>query len=107
MADFKVPRAAQVARDTKETSINIILNVDGGQLEGVPAITGERTNKHAFQSSPSQYVDIDTGIGFLDHMLHALAKHAGWSLYVKTKGDLISKQSDAEQNAARLPSYCS
>lgn len=94
MADFEVPRAAQVQRDTKETSINIILNVDGGKLEGVPVLTGERTNKHAYQSSSSQYVDIDTGIGFLDHMLHALAKHAGWSLYVKTKGDLISKYAE-------------
>jgi imidazoleglycerol-phosphate dehydratase len=29
-----------------------------------------------------------TGIGFLDHMIHALAKHSGWSLRVRTLGDL-------------------
>ncbi|KAM0339230.1 hypothetical protein ACHAPQ_001767, partial [Fusarium lateritium] len=36
----------------------------------------------------SQKIAVNTGIGFLDHMLHALAKHAGWSLALNCKGDL-------------------
>ena len=86
-------RAAYVARNTKETQIEVVLNLDGGQLELTESmkVDGERKNKHAFQASKSQYVDIDTGIGFLDHMLHALSKHAGWSLYLRTNGDLHSK----------------
>ena len=86
-------RQGIVARDTKETQIMVILDIDGGELdlsESQKART-EQTNKHAFQSSKSQYIDIDTGIGFLDHMLHALSKHAGWSLYVRTMGDLHSR----------------
>lgn len=31
---------------------------------------------------------IDTGIGFFDHMLTALARHAGWDLSVQAQGDL-------------------
>ncbi|KAK8003457.1 hypothetical protein PG989_003176 [Apiospora arundinis] len=43
---------------------------------------------HASQASKSQTISVSTGIGFLDHMLHALAKHAGWSLALACKGDL-------------------
>jgi imidazoleglycerol-phosphate dehydratase len=32
--------------------------------------------------------DVDTGIGFFDHMLTALAVHAGWNLSLSAKGDL-------------------
>lgn len=32
--------------------------------------------------------DIDTGIGFFDHMLHALARHANWDLEIQVNGDL-------------------
>jgi len=83
------PRSATINRDTKETKVQVKLCIDGGQLDSIPSIPWDsRTNKHAFQESPSQYVDIDTGIGFLDHMLHALAKHAGWSLWLRCQGDL-------------------
>lgn len=85
-------RVASVSRNTKETQIEIVLSIDGGKLD-LPAsahVNGERKNKHAFQESSSQYIDIDTGIGFFDHMLHALSKHAGWSLFVRTNGDLHS-----------------
>jgi imidazoleglycerol-phosphate dehydratase len=83
------PRTATINRDTKETQVQIKLCIDGGQLEDIPTVEwSERTNKHAFQESPSQYIDIDTGIGFLDHMLHALSKHAGWSLWIRCQGDL-------------------
>ena len=33
-------------------------------------------------------IEVSTGIGFLDHMIHALAKHGGWSLILSCKGDL-------------------
>lgn len=58
-------RTARVARSTKETEIEVELNLDGtGQYE------------------------ISTGIGFLDHMLEQLAKHSCMDLTVKAKGDL-------------------
>jgi len=58
-------RTAQVKRETKETSIQIELNLDG-------------SNKSS----------IKTGIGFFDHMLDALQKHAGFDLLVNAEGDL-------------------
>lgn len=58
-------REAIVRRNTKETQIELTLGLDGGQ------------------------VDISTGIGFFDHMLDAFAHHSGYSLIVKTEGDLI------------------
>lgn len=59
------PRLATVTRTTGETDIEITLNLDGsGQAE------------------------IATGVGFLDHMLHALARHARFDLTVKAQGDL-------------------
>ncbi len=58
-------REATVTRQTKETDISVTLKIDG---------TG-------------QY-DIDTGIGFLDHMLEQLARHGLMDLHVRAKGDL-------------------
>lgn len=57
-------REAKITRKTKETDITIALNLDGGNVE------------------------IDTGIGFFDHMLTALAVHGGFGLSVSCKGDL-------------------
>lgn len=59
------PRIAKVERRTSETNINVELNLDG---------SGK--NK------------IDTGIGFLDHMLEQIARHANIDLIIKVKGDL-------------------
>ncbi|KAJ4863666.1 imidazoleglycerol-phosphate dehydratase domain-containing protein [Trichoderma breve] len=82
-------RAAALVRNTNETSIQIALSIDGGEL---PQDTDPRllevASAHASQSSKSQVIAINTGIGFLDHMLHALAKHAGWSMALNCKGDL-------------------
>ncbi len=58
-------RTAHIVRETKETSISLSLNLDG---------TGKS--------------DISTGIGFLDHMLDALARHSRMDLTVKATGDL-------------------
>ena len=57
-------RKAEIKRDTKETRIELSLNLDG-KGEGV----------------------IDTGCGFLDHMLTLFAKHARFDLDVKCDGD--------------------
>jgi hypothetical protein len=91
---LEMVRTATIKRDTNETKVHVILSLDGGDLDDLPSETsrlnGERTNKHAFQNSKAQYIDIDTGVGFLDHMVHQLAKHGGWSLYLRTRGDLHS-----------------
>jgi imidazoleglycerol-phosphate dehydratase len=58
-------RSAHVERSTKETQIKVELNLDG-----------------------SGNSSISTGIGFFDHMLDALQKHAGFDLIVDAKGDL-------------------
>ncbi|KXS21848.1 IGPD-domain-containing protein [Gonapodya prolifera JEL478] len=62
------PFSALVQRKTKETDVAI--HIDIRPLNGVQAIT------------------VATGIGFLDHMIEALAKHAKWSLAASCKGDL-------------------
>ncbi|PHH60481.1 hypothetical protein CDD81_1612 [Ophiocordyceps australis] len=82
-------RAASLARDTNETKIQLALSLDGGQLppDTHPRLL-EAVQSHASQFTSSQLILIDTGIGFLDHMLHALAKHAGWTLALRCEGDL-------------------
>lgn len=58
-------RTAEIHRKTKETDVTLDLNLDGlGKYE------------------------IDTGVGFLDHMLSHLSKHGKIDLNVKAKGDL-------------------
>jgi imidazoleglycerol-phosphate dehydratase len=59
------PRTSTINRKTTETDISLKLNLDG---------TGQ------FQ--------IDTGIGFFDHMLSHLAKHGKMDMTLKAKGDL-------------------
>lgn len=81
-------RSAVINRDTNETKIQLALNLDGGAIAAIQDQSNGDAKSHAAQLSKSQEIDIDTGIGFLDHMLHALAKHGGWSLRLRTKGDL-------------------
>ncbi|MBR6336202.1 MAG: imidazoleglycerol-phosphate dehydratase HisB [Ruminococcus sp.] len=59
-------RTAEITRKTKETDISVKLTLDG-----------------------SGKVNIDTGIGFFDHMLTALGVHAGFDLDITVKGDLV------------------
>ncbi|KAF2175289.1 IGPD-domain-containing protein [Zopfia rhizophila CBS 207.26] len=92
-------RSTSINRDTNETKIQLSLNIDGGELEPLQpsefwdkidsqnGVNGKK-KEHASQKSKSQIIEVDSGIGFLDHMIHALAKHAGWSLRVRCRGDL-------------------
>ena len=58
-------RTAKIHRKTKETDVSLELNLDGvGKYQ------------------------IDTGVGFLDHMLSHLAKHGKIDLVLRAKGDL-------------------
>lgn len=57
-------REANINRKTKETDITVLLKIDGGEVK------------------------INTGIGFLDHMLTALGVHGGFGLTLEAKGDL-------------------
>ncbi len=58
-------RRGEVRRKTNETDISVRLDLDG-----------------------SGRIDVKTGIGFFDHMLHALAWHAYYDLEVTAVGDL-------------------
>jgi len=80
-------RSAIINRDTNETKIQLALNLDGGAIPELDSIN-DSSLEHAAQESKSQTISVDTGIGFLDHMLHALAKHGGWSMRLRTRGDL-------------------
>ncbi|EGD92563.1 imidazoleglycerol phosphate dehydratase [Trichophyton tonsurans CBS 112818] len=90
-------RSSYVERFTKETKTQISLCIDGGPLDVLPdshkafessSIPNQKEEHHACQFSATQHIWIWTGVGFLDHMLHALAKHGGWSLRIRTVGDL-------------------
>ena len=59
-------RISEIKRDTKETQITLKLNLDG---KGV--------------------AEIDTGCGFLDHMLTLFARHGRFDLAVKCVGDTL------------------
>ncbi len=58
-------RKASVTRETKETQISVSINLDG-----------------------SGTYDVETGIGFLDHMLEQLSRHSLIDIKVRAKGDL-------------------
>lgn len=61
----KIIRKAEIRRKTKETDIYVSIQLDG---KGT--------------------AEIDTGIGFFDHMLTALSVHSGISMKIKVKGDI-------------------
>jgi imidazoleglycerol-phosphate dehydratase len=109
MAGTLPRRTASISRITNETKIQVSLSLDGGALlpfgasEHFPApesaediaaakkgVIPDKNAPHSTQFTSSQQITINTGIGFLDHMLHALAKHSGWSLAIRAKGDLYS-----------------
>ena len=109
MAGEQRIRSTTMDRDTNETSIQLSLNLDGGAIpsnafkESSDLSQSNGNQQHASQNSKSQQISIETGIGFLDHMLHALAKHGGWSLQLHTKGDLhIDDHHTAEDTCIAL-----
>lgn len=57
-------RTAEIRRETAETSISLSLSLDGSGMS-----------------------EIDTGVGFLDHMLTLFARHGRMDLRVKADGD--------------------
>ena len=57
-------RTAEIGRKTRETEIELAVDLDGGEVEAA------------------------TGIGFFDHMLETLGRHAGLALRVNATGDL-------------------
>lgn len=59
-------RIAVVSRKTKETDIELEINLDG-----------------------KGYSKVDTGIGFFDHMLNSFAKHGFFDINLVVKGDLF------------------
>ncbi|ANB13572.1 imidazoleglycerol-phosphate dehydratase HIS3 [Sugiyamaella lignohabitans] len=81
-------RTATVVRDTNETKIQIALSLDGGAVKLEKSLFPGKEDHHATQATGSQVINVQSGIGFLDHMLHALAKHSGWSLVLECIGDL-------------------
>ena len=58
-------RSAYIERNTKETKIQLSLNLDG-----------------------QGKADIDSGIGFFDHMMNLLAFHSGMDISLRAQGDL-------------------
>ena len=73
-------RTAEISRKTRETDVTVRLDLDG---------TGA--------------AEVATGIGFLDHMLASLAKHARFDLALSCKGDLeIDDHHTAEDCALAL-----
>ena len=58
-------RTGEIVRETKETQIRVLIDLDG---------TGKSR--------------VSTGVGFFDHMLDSFARHGGFDMEVETKGDL-------------------
>ena len=72
-------RSAQLQRHTKETQVQLTLCLDG-----------------------QGKCDIQTGLGFLDHMITALAYHARWDLILHCKGDLHVDSHHTTEDCALL-----
>jgi len=74
------PRTSELQRRTRETDVRIRLNLDG-----------------------SGQADMDTGLGFFDHMLDQLARHSGCDLQVQVQGDLhVDEHHTVEDTALAL-----
>lgn len=77
---FAGERKAEIRRTTQETDIDIKLNIDG-----------------------SGHCDIQTGLGFFDHMLEQIGKHGMMDLYIHTNGDLnVDEHHTIEDTALAL-----
>jgi len=76
-------RSATFSRKTNETNITVSVEIDG---------VGN--------------ADVETGIGFLDHMLSALAKHSRCNFVVKCKGDLVIDDHHSAEDVAIALGEC-
>ena len=76
-------RVAELTRTTKETDIICRLNLDGSGI-----------------------VDVETGIGFFDHMLASLVKHARFDLRLSCKGDLHIDDHHSVEDCALIIGNC-
>lgn len=66
MKEHSKARKAELSRKTNETDIYVSIDLDGSGI-----------------------YDIDTGVPFFNHMLEQLARHGGFDLTVKAKGDVL------------------
>ena len=71
------PRTATVERTTAETEVSIELTLDGNGT-----------------------YDVETGVGFFDHMLNLFAKHGGLDLTVRCDGDLVVDEHHTVEDVA-------
>ena len=98
-------KTAHLYRNTKETSIQIAVDITGKSnfnfdktdnqfkslFESQPHLNKSPweipTNESLNLSKDKQFIYVNSGIGFLDHMISALFKHANWSIILECIGD--------------------
>jgi imidazoleglycerol-phosphate dehydratase/histidinol-phosphatase len=80
---FAGERKAEICRITKETNIDVSLHIDG---KGI--------------------CNIETGIGFFNHVLEQIGKHSGMNLTVKVKGDLQVDEHHTIEDTAIVLGEC-
>lgn len=80
---FAGERTAEIRRTTKETDVYVKINLDG-----------------------SGKCDINTGLGFFDHMLEQIAKHGMTDLTIHTQGDLNVDEHHTIEDTAIVIGQC-